>query len=323
MKRGIILALLVALILLLPAQAALAVGKGDQGRGEGLATARGQISEAKDKGDQQDVAVPEKAKGKERAEEARQHGKPEKSTGPPVEQGKAAPEPDSAGAPATKEAVVKAGPPREAPVSERQDDGSANVAMIEPVFVQLHGPHVGANSKTFGNGSGDVGATDEVVWHFVLNGLDHGTPAAQLRVTFQNAGEMSVMGQPVGNGSTQHFYVSTPGHDILLGAVAEVESVGVGKLVLSDVSWTPVTEPDEPDDQDNGDDQDDGDEQGDGDGQTTDEEPFLPFTEPRPQVVVYETYLPYTGDVGSLMMAIALCAAVTGGRLRSAGRRIR
>jgi hypothetical protein len=334
MKRGIILALLVALILLLPAQAALAMGKGDRSKGEGLAATRGQTSEAKDTVGEEDATAPVKAKGQDRADQAKAQGGPAKTTGPPVKNAKpgrdVTPDPESADEPTTGGVPVQKPPAPEVQSGHAESSGPPSVVSIEPVFVELHAPHVGANSQTFGDGCCSDHEAVEVVWHFVLNGLDHGTPAAQLTVTFKDAGEMSATGRVVGNGSTQHFYVTTSGHDVLLGGVAEVQSVGTGKLVLSEVSCPSVTEPDEPDkpddedngdDHDNGQDQDDGDEQGDGD--TTDEEPFLPFTEPRPQVVVYETYLPYTGDVGSLLMALALGAAVTGRRLRSAGRRRR
>jgi len=54
--------------------------------------------------------------------------------------------------------------------------------MVVPSFgattVNLHTPHVGASSSTFNNESDDGGLSADVVWHFVLNGLDRGTAAA-------------------------------------------------------------------------------------------------------------------------------------------------
>lgn len=44
--------------------------------------------------------------------------------------------------------------------------------------VPLHSSHVGASSLTFNNEADDGGLSDFVVWHFILNGLDNGTPAA-------------------------------------------------------------------------------------------------------------------------------------------------
>jgi hypothetical protein len=114
-------------------------------------------------------------------------------------------------------------------------------AYTAPAFatisVSLQGAHVGASSLTFNNEGDDGGLSAPVVWHFVLNGLDHGTPAGTLTVTFASAGTMTATGIPVGNGSMQHFYVGTPGHDTLTGGSASVDSTDVGNLVLSHVSW--------------------------------------------------------------------------------------
>ena len=101
--------------------------------------------------------------------------------------------------------------------------------------VSLHAAHVGAQSETFNAESDDGGLSSPVVWHFVLNGLDRGTAAAQLTVTFKGAGTLSATGRPVGKGSTQHFYVGTSAHDVLRSATANVESTDHGRLVLSHV----------------------------------------------------------------------------------------
>jgi len=102
--------------------------------------------------------------------------------------------------------------------------------------ISLHSAHVGANSATFNNESDDGGLADPVVWHFVLNQLDPGAPAGQLTVTFASGGTRTATGISVGAGRTQHFYVGTGGHDVLLSASVAVDSDG-GKLVLSHVSW--------------------------------------------------------------------------------------
>jgi len=102
--------------------------------------------------------------------------------------------------------------------------------------IPLHGSHVGANSATFGNDPDDGGLPDPVVWHFVLNGLDSGSPAGQLTATFASGGTRTAIGIPRGAGRNQHFYVGTSAHDVLLSAFVVVDSAG-GRLVLSHVSW--------------------------------------------------------------------------------------
>ncbi|MDA3937294.1 MAG: hypothetical protein PF636_10680, partial [Actinomycetota bacterium] len=123
--------------------------------------------------------------------------------------------------------------------------------MVVPSYgattVNLHTPHVGASSTTFNNEADDGGLSAAVVWHFVLNGLDRGTSAAELTVTFAGAGTSVVSARVVGQGQTQHFYVGTSGHDVLAGAYAMVDSEGTGNLVLSHVSYDQVEPPlDEP-----------------------------------------------------------------------------
>lgn len=109
--------------------------------------------------------------------------------------------------------------------------------------VNLHGPHVGASSETFNTESDAGGLTDAVVWHFILNGLDHGAPAGTIYVTFASAGAKTATGIPVGIGATQHYYVGTPTHDTIVSAYAMVDSVGYVNLVLSHVALNQVEEP--------------------------------------------------------------------------------
>lgn len=129
-------------------------------------------------------------------------------------------------------------------------------AIFADTAVGLHSPHVGADSEYFKEDSDAGDLSDPVVWHFVLNQLDEGTVPALLVVQFENSVTQEVYGQPVGNGSTQHFYVGTPGHDILAGAVAYTESED-GKLVLSHVVIGDL-------DDDNGNGGDNGDDNGNG-----------------------------------------------------------
>ncbi|MDI6692126.1 MAG: hypothetical protein QMD76_02280 [Anaerosomatales bacterium] len=134
--------------------------------------------------------------------------------------------------------------------------------------VPLHGAHVGASSQTFSWESGNGGLSDPVVWHFVLNGMDRSTPEAQLTVTFQNAGTKTVTAR--NDGQTQHFYVGTPGHDVLTAGFAVAATSKVNNLVLSHVWYDrdrdPGEDPEEPEDPG------DGEEPGDpGDGDTGEE----------------------------------------------------
>lgn len=106
--------------------------------------------------------------------------------------------------------------------------------------VQLGSQFIGAQSATFQEEAADCGAFGTtgggVVWHFILNQLDAGTPAGQLTAQFETAADQVATGEPVGNGSTQHFFVLTPSDDTLDGATASVDDqTGEPSLVLSHV----------------------------------------------------------------------------------------
>jgi hypothetical protein len=173
--------------------------------------------------------------------------------------------------------------------------------------VDLHFAHVGADSSTFQVDPDDGGLTDPVVWHFVLNQLDPDTPAGTIYVVFQNAGAKQAIGMPVGNGSTQHFYVGTPDHDILLSAYAEVDSEGYGLLVLSHVATNEPPGDDDDDDLPPPDDDDD--DADDDDDDADDDDDFLEFTEE-------EESLPFTGGGQLMLLFGAGLAATTGITLR-------
>lgn len=106
------------------------------------------------------------------------------------------------------------------------------VALVAPVgvvaaatSVQLHSPHVGTVADCGANG---------ILWHFVLNKLDAGTPSGTVAATFASAGSASDAGEPVGNGKVQHFWIATATGDTLLGASASVaDQNGSPSLVLS------------------------------------------------------------------------------------------
>ena len=95
----------------------------------------------------------------------------------------------------------------------------------ETTTVPLHAPHRGTVA--------DCGAQG-VLWHFVLNRLDAGTPSGTLTATFAPGGAFPDAGAPVGIGRMQHFHVAT-GSSTLLDASAMVEEQsGFPMLVLSD-----------------------------------------------------------------------------------------
>ena len=182
-------------------------------------------------------------------------------------------------------------------------------AAFAAIVVPLHGPHVGADSQTFEQDPDDGGLADPVVWHFVLNGLDPGTPAAEVTINFVTAGAKSASGNPVGNGSTQHFYIGTSTHDVIASGSALVESEQAGKLVLSHVRVNEPEEPEEPEEPTST-----------PEPTTTPEpeepaaeDPFLPFTQADPvDPDLSDPFLPFTGGNGSLLglAAVALAAGV-------------
>jgi len=74
-------------------------------------------------------------------------------------------------------------------------------------------------------------------WHFILNGLDSGTPAGELWAWFETDGWLGpVTSQKVvANGKTQHFFVYTSTNDTLKNAYSEADSDDFNNLVLSHV----------------------------------------------------------------------------------------
>jgi len=189
-------------------------------------------------------------------------------------------------------------------------------------MVSLHGPHVGASSETFNNESDDGGLSDPVVWHFVLNQLDSETPVGEITVTFQSGGTRTALGRPVGNGQLQHFYVGTPGHDVLLEAFVVVGSSG-GKLLLSHVSFDelPPVDPEDPpvDPEDPPVDPEDPPVDPEDPPVVTEDPPVDPEDPP----VVTETestddepFLPFTGSMAVLPFGLAGLASMVGYRLR-------
>jgi hypothetical protein len=115
----------------------------------------------------------------------------------------------------------------------------------------LNDVHQGANSASLPadvpEEPGDNGGitTPGVVWHFILNGLDSGTPAATIYGEFESAGTFTV--EASNDGQTQHFWVWTPTDDILVYTstnyvYALADSCDYNNLVLSHVCHNdPIT----------------------------------------------------------------------------------
>jgi len=360
MKRGIVLALIIGLVLLLSVQVALAKGNPHQSGPAASGTTEVSV-EVKGKASQDSGAETKETEPPPAAAKAKEH---------PSEGTKESPKPKANHAPTglakskTKSNKGKTRPSESVPPKrdcppEADDKGKPSkpseepVTTAGPITVPLHSAHVGANSETFGRESDCGGIEAGVVWHFVLNGLDPGTKPASLTVTFKNSGTKTAVGRPVGKGKTQHFYVGTSGHDILLSGSAVADSGCAGKLVLSHVCWQEgcgpskpdkpdcPDKPDKPDCPDKPDKPDCPDKPDKPDCPDKPDEPYKPYTPDKPgptpvvnptpnspptenaAVAPSEDYLPYTGDPGALLIGAASWAAMIGGtfRWRARGRR--
>ena len=111
----------------------------------------------------------------------------------------------------------------------------------EETVIMLHSPHQGTYSEDFNNKPDENGGLeDPVVWHFVLNQLNHGQEALMIEAEFEDAGIISVEGRSVGNGSVQHFFIGTSTHDTLIDAFVVIPGESGGMLVLSHVAFGEV-----------------------------------------------------------------------------------
>ena len=105
---------------------------------------------------------------------------------------------------------------------------------------ELHEPHVGTNSATDAGDfqcTGDEVPAGQVLWHFILNGLEPGIDAAiPGHFEFQDSGPQDVDSSDWNpGGTTHHFYVYTPGDDTLLGATADIGESSYNNFVLSHI----------------------------------------------------------------------------------------
>ena len=126
----------------------------------------------------------------------------------------------------------------------------------EETVIMLHSPHQGTYSEDFNNKPDENGGLeDPVVWHFVLNQLNHGQEALMIEAEFEDAGIISVEGRTVGNGSVQHFFIGTSTHDTLIDAFVVIPGESGGRLVLSHVAFGDVVDDDDDDEIDDDDDE--------------------------------------------------------------------
>ena len=86
-------------------------------------------------------------------------------------------------------------------------------------------------------GAGKSVPAGEVLWHFILNGLDPGiTSAISGHFDFDGAGVVDVSSSKWNNdGTTHHFYVFTTGDDILNDATADIGDSSYNVLTLSHI----------------------------------------------------------------------------------------
>jgi hypothetical protein len=85
--------------------------------------------------------------------------------------------------------------------------------------------------------SGEDVPAGEVLWHFILNGLDPGiTSAISGHFEFDSAGTLNVDSSKWNpGGDTHHFYVFTTGDDTLLNATADIGDSDYNNFVLSHI----------------------------------------------------------------------------------------
>jgi hypothetical protein len=86
-------------------------------------------------------------------------------------------------------------------------------------------------------GAGVSVPAGEVLWHFILNGLEPGiTSAISGQFDFENDGILNVDSSKWNpDGTTHHFYVFTSGDDVLNGATADIGESTYNNFVLSHI----------------------------------------------------------------------------------------
>jgi len=107
----------------------------------------------------------------------------------------------------------------------------------------LKGTQVGTDSSTAQDDcSGeDAVPAGQVLWHFILNqvtpGITQGIPG---HFEFKNSADQNVNSSKWNpGGDTHHFYVYTPGDDVIDGATADIGDSQYGEFVLSHICHGP------------------------------------------------------------------------------------
>lgn len=116
-------------------------------------------------------------------------------------------------------------------------------AFADTVYVGQSHKGVDSHDNSYSNSDcGGLDPANGAVWHFILNGLEKDTPAQTVVATFEHAGQISGnqtapgdASTPGTGGQTQHFYIQSATHDVLLDAYAELPGELTGNLVLSHI----------------------------------------------------------------------------------------
>jgi hypothetical protein len=114
------------------------------------------------------------------------------------------------------------------------------------VVATLQESQVGTDSSQAQDECSDEDAVPagQVLWHFILNGLDPGiTSAISGHFEFDSSGTQDVDSSKWNpDGTTHHFYVFTTGDDILNGATADIGDSSYNNFVLSHICHGPPSE---------------------------------------------------------------------------------
>jgi hypothetical protein len=115
--------------------------------------------------------------------------------------------------------------------------------LVRPAYAggtaTLNPDHVGTDSSQAQDQCDpDVPVPDgQVLWHFILNGLDPGiTSAIAGHFEFDSSGTVDVDSSKWNpGGDTHHFYVFTTGDDVLMGGTAEIGDSDYNNFNLSHI----------------------------------------------------------------------------------------
>ena len=123
--------------------------------------------------------------------------------------------------------------------------------FVHPVYAAdpatLNEQQVGTNSAEDAADfpcPGDEVPAGQVLWHFILNGINPGiTSAIAGQFTFDGDGTLNVSSSKWNPGGTEHqFFVYTTGDDVLKGATADIGDSTYNNFVLSHICHGEETE---------------------------------------------------------------------------------